>query len=233
MADPHDDRGDPDGLRVLLDAHELTWADRQSIGLKHALRNTQRRQPLNNLALKALHPVHGDVEKIARPAGGIKHGDVAQGVVKRLRQLTCLAKISLPLELIDLDARCFPLVLQHINDGRLHQRLDHGFWRVMRSKLAPLLGGQGIFHERAKDRRLDLRPVAGRSLTKNIQLTFRNRDRRVFGIQAAIVPEHVASKDRAVTPCIHRAKHLTDRLAEVLRCPLIAFQELAKGSVRD
>jgi len=132
-------------------------------------------QQAQHLAFQALEQIEGDVEEIARAAGGIEHARVAQLLVELAHDghgfldfvLGCLVGLGVfggDNNPAHLDLHHVPVGAQRLLDGRPDQALDVGARVKWGAQGVALFGIQGAFQQGAEDGGLDVGPVAFRRL---------------------------------------------------------------------
>ena len=92
IADPQHQLGHGGGPGVHLDPQELVRIDGVAGQGQGALILAQVAQQDDHLAFQALHQFQRDIQEIARPAGRIQHGDVAQPLVGTSKN--CPARVA-------------------------------------------------------------------------------------------------------------------------------------------
>ena len=180
VADPQHQLGDLLGPAFDLDAVELRGRHAHGFHVHEGLLFAQAIPAGQHLAFQALEEIEGDVEEVARAAGGIEDARVAQLLVELAHDgdgflelvLGCLVGLGVlggDNDPADLGLHHVPVGAQRLLDGRPDQALDVGARGVVRAQGVALFGIEGAFQQGAEDGGLDVGPVALRRLQEKRQ----------------------------------------------------------------
>ena len=134
IADPQHQLRNRSRAWIDFDAKEILGRDGVAGDLRDILVVAQFDQQVEHLALQFLHPRHGDIEEIARPAGRIEHLRLREARVKCLDISARLTNLAAFDEGRGCDAHPVPIGAQRFHDGRADKPLDISARCVMRAE---------------------------------------------------------------------------------------------------
>src|SRR6478735_12276739 len=125
--------------------------------------------------------LQGDVEKIARTAGGVEHAHGAQAVVKGASLLNGALEVTATGEGYGGSLRTGPLLAEGLDHRWQHEPLDIGARRVVRAEFMALSGIERAFQQGAEDGGFDVTPRKFSGATEQAELSAVERQRRCLG----------------------------------------------------
>ena len=223
-ADPEHQLGNDHGLRIGVEADELSGIDRASV---RAVPVPELIEGFQDLGLKPLQAVKADIEEIACSAGGIEHANLAEVGLESSRQTESLGVRADRARLFDPRTYAFPVRPERLHDRLLHDGLNVATRRVVGSEPTAFRGAQGMFQKGAEDRRLDIAPFPPRRLEQQFQLARLKRqgfavpeksavDVGQFAAERPEIPAAPFGLIEAVPELCHHGRELTGRLDTVL-----------------
>ena len=163
------------------------------------------------------------VEKVARTAGRVEHGEPAQPFEEGAQRSLCIRALPRlrrwrPGRLRPLQRNCDPRLRRlpfgkpGAEDNRFDDPHDLVAISVMRAELGTLVRVQPALEQRAQDRRVDLRPVERRRPKRRLDLRLLQRQCGIVVEQSAVEPGDGLEPDIAAFG--HRSEQLARQLRE-------------------
>ena len=231
IANPQHQLGHGGGARVKLQPQKLVWVYGQALAFQAAGLLKSVVQHVQHFAFQAFDVLQRHIQKIARAAGGIKHGDMAQAIVKFVQQGHGVGGFVFVAQQQGSSADVFPVAAQRLNHGGQHQPFNVGARGVVGAQTVALVRVERALQQRAKDGGFDLRPVGAAGAHQGGDFIAVQRQRMRGFEQFAVKVQQFAAQGGAKTAGVHAAPDVFHHINKQFWGVLQAFQQFGKAAL--
>ena len=212
---------------------ELLRAHRVAIVLESVLGVAEIGEHVEHVALELLHQLQRHVEKVAGAAGGVEDTGRAKLLVKGADHLLRGGVLAFEPEADRLAFGGFPIGAERLDDGRHHQPLDIGARRIVGAEFGALLRVERLLKQRAKNRRLDVPPVAAGGLGQKLELVLGDLDDRLVVEEPAVELADVLLDGGGMAARVHEMEEVPRGEMEARGLAAIHLDEALKALLRE